>query len=63
MMKREIGFMKGNILTGNNFLSKKVIYLVSLLAIRVTKENTRILLGSKFVSIVFGRRNEAKRTK
>jgi len=52
-----------NIPIENNFMSKKVVDLVSLLSIRVTKKNTRIPPGSKFVSIMFGSRNEAKRAK
>jgi len=41
-MKREIGFIDMNIPIGNNFLSKKIIDLVSLFVVRITKENTRI---------------------
>ena len=62
-MKRAIGFIKMNIPTRNNFLSKKIIDLVSLFAIRIIKKNTRIPTGNKFVSIMLGSRDEAKRTK
>jgi len=63
MVKRKVGFIKENIPTEDNLLIKKVIYLISLLTTRVTKENTRIPRGNKFVSIVFGSRNETRRAK
>jgi len=62
-MKRKVGLVELDISAGHNLLCNEIIDFVSLLAIGVTKKDTRMSPGGKFVFVVFRSGDKTKRTK
>jgi len=54
MVKSKVGFIKMNIPTYYNLLSKKIINFVSLHTMRITKKNKRIPAGANLSLLCFG---------
>jgi len=61
-MEGKVGLIKMNISTEKNISSDEITNLIWIFAIRIAKKDRRVASRSKPISIMFGCRNETKRT-